>query len=81
MESKVPNTVKVNLAGEKKKRVDLVLNRGNMRYGISTVEKYKERILTIWIKSFPLCVCVCVGNLWKIFNLTLKIHYNSNMLR
>ena len=52
-----------------------------MRYGISTVEKYKERILTIWIKSFPLCVCVCVGNLWKIFNLTLKIHYNSNMLR
>lgn len=58
MESKVPNTIKVNLAGEKKKRIDLVLNRCNMRYRISTVEKYKERILTIWIKSFPLCVCV-----------------------
>ena len=50
-----------------------------MRYRISTVEKYKERILTIWIKSFPLCVCV--GNLGKFFNLTLKMHYNSNMLK
>lgn len=65
MESKVPNPIKVNLAGGKKKRVDLVLNKFNMRNGISTLQKYKERILTVWIKSFHLCVCVLA--IWRKF--------------